>query len=398
MVSLCLTLIPLALLIAAPLTWLLILASRRIGAFDSSGVPGQVKAPPRRIPNTGGIAIFLAIMLPVMLGIALLTVVPESAIPEPLRVHLPGIVARRPLALLVAGCTLLLHLMGLIDDRRPLGPFLKLGIMALPALAVPLITTLFPALGETRLLTFFDASVGGPWLSIALTAGWILLVTNAMNFMDNMDGLSAGTAAVAGGFFFCASLVSGQWFVAALLALLVGACLGFLLFNAPRPSGARIFMGDGGSLVLGFLLAFLTVRTTYIPGEAATLYPPYSTVDMSFPEGYPFSGKWYSLLMPVVVLAVPLYDLVSVVIIRLRQGRSPFVGDLQHLSHRLHGLGLTKQASVMVIWGLTAVTGVSGISLSQLQPWHAAMVGVQIVIIIAVMSTFELAARRRAGT
>ncbi len=139
--------------------------------------------------------------------------------------------------------------------------------------------------------------------------------------MDNMDGLSAGTALVASACFLASTLLNHhheQWFVAAVLALLVGACGGFLVFNAPRPGGARIFMGDGGSLVLGFLLAFLTIRTTYIPAPA-----------LAAPSQAP--SAWYAVFMPLCVLAVPIYDLVSVSLIRLSRGRSPMVGDLNHL-------------------------------------------------------------------
>src|SRR5256885_1450594 len=127
-----------------------------------------------------------------------------------------------------------------------------------------------PASAIARLLTLLDSHVGGPWLSITITALWFLVVTNAMNFMDNMDGLAAGVATVAASLFLAGTLLAPhpQWFVAACLALLIGACLGFLFFNWPRKGGATIFMGDSGSLLLGFLLAFLTIRTTYVPESA----------------------------------------------------------------------------------------------------------------------------------
>jgi len=140
-------------------------------------------------------------------------------------------------------------------------------------------------------------------------------------------------------------------------------------------------MGDGGSLVIGFLLGFLTIRTTYVPEAFA---------------GMP-AGRWYGVFMPLCVLAVPIYDFVSVVVIRLSQGRSPFVGDLQHLSHRLVGMGLSKRASVMVIWGLTLVTGSSGIVLGGLAPWQAALVGGQVLIILGLIAAFEFARSRGAS-
>jgi UDP-GlcNAc:undecaprenyl-phosphate GlcNAc-1-phosphate transferase len=183
-----------------------------------------------------------------------------------------------------------------------------------------------------------------------------------------------------------ATLLNGQWFVGACLAMLVGSCLGFLAFNFPRRGGARIFMGDGGSLVLGFLLAFLTVRTTYY-GRPTADGPPIAAIT---------AGAWYGVFMPLVVLAVPLYDFVSVVLIRVSQGRSPFVGDQQHLSHRLVQHGLSKASAVAVIYGLTAITGISGISLGSLRPWQAVLVGVQTVLILLVAALFEYSRARSA--
>jgi UDP-GlcNAc:undecaprenyl-phosphate GlcNAc-1-phosphate transferase len=256
-----------------------------------------------------------------------------------------------------------------VDDRRPLGPWVKLAIMAVPAFAVPL-------LSDTRLLTLLDGHVGGPWLSIVVTALWFLVVTNAMNFMDNMDGLAGGVGVVASACFLGATLMQGQWFVSACLALLIGSLLGFLWFNFPLRRPASIFMGDGGSLVVGFLLAFLTVRTTYSviePGTAA-------------------ATNWYAVFMPVIVLAVPLYDFVTVVLIRLSQGRSPFVGDLQHLSHRLVRRGLSRRAAVVAICGFTAVTGMNGVFLRELPPMAAVFAGVQTLVVLLLIALLEYAA------
>jgi UDP-GlcNAc:undecaprenyl-phosphate/decaprenyl-phosphate GlcNAc-1-phosphate transferase len=375
--SLVLALAPVAFVLAVPMTWLMMRLGHGVGAFDSTGVPGQIKAPARRIPNTGGIAIFWAIVLPMIGGLWVARLADIDNLPDFLlaaRGHLAGIRSETPMALALLACLFALHILGLTDDRKPLGPWVKLGLMAAAAVTLPALSE------KTRLLTLLDAHVGGPWLSIAVTALWIVVVTNAMNFMDNMDGLSAGVAAVAGGCFLAAAMLSGQWFVGACLALLIGACAGFLVFNFPRKGGAKVFMGDGGSLVLGFLLAFLTVRTTYI-GDAGSVMR---------------SAAWYGVLMPLVVLAVPLYDFLSVVVIRLSQGRSPFVGDTQHLSHRLVNLGLSRRSAVAVIYGLTAITGVSGIVLGSLQSWQAVLVGVQTVLILLVVAMFEYARARGA--
>lgn len=371
---LCLALIPVAFVIACPMTALMIALGRRLNAWDAAGVPGQVKAPARRVPNTGGVAIFAGVALPMLAGLLLIALpdaLPEGLAPA-LEPHLPGMRERIPLALGLLASLALLHALGLVDDRRPLGPWIKLAVMALPAAAVATLT-------DTRLLMLLDAHAGGPWLSVLVTVLWFLVVTNAMNFMDNMDGLAAGVAAVAASCFLAAALLGGQWFIAATLALLVGSALGFLVFNFPRPGGAKVFMGDGGSLVLGFLLAFLTTRTTYLTGDAPAAA----------------AGVPYALLMPLVILAVPLYDFASVVLLRLSQGRSPFVGDLQHFSHRLVARGLTRSAAVLVICGLTAATGLAGVSLASLQPWQAALVGLQTFLILAVIALFEYSGRSR---
>ncbi|MEM7755315.1 MAG: MraY family glycosyltransferase [Planctomycetota bacterium] len=348
---------------ATGITWRL---STRLGVTDTAALGGQIKEAARPVPNTGGIGIFLGIVIPIAAGLIAAGLVPDDGSGPLAGVaeHAGGVAEKLPLALGLLGSLLGLHLLGLIDDRIPLGPKLKLVIMFTPAV-------LFPALTETRLLTMLDAQVGGTWLSVVITAVWIVAVTNAMNLIDNMDGACAGVAAVASACFAAAAVVSEQWFVAATLAVLVGSCLGFLVWNRPP---ARIFMGDGGSLVIGFLLAFLTVRTTYAGAG---------------PTGEPLAGGWYGVFMPLLVLAVPLYDMTTVTLIRLRQGRSPFVGDLQHVSHRLVKRGLSKRAAVVVMCGLTAVTGIGGVVLGNLEPWQAVLVGVQAILILVVVALLE---------
>jgi len=344
----------------------------RLNALDGPGVVGQVKAATRRVPNTGGIGIFAAIALPMTAGLLAINSPLADRVVEvfpALAVHLKGIASQTIAAAVLLAALTIVHVMGVIDDRRPLGATFKLVVMLAVATGLTLAT-------QTRLLSFLDAWPGGSVVSILATVLWIVVVTNAINFIDNMDGLSGGVAAIAASCFLAATLVNGQWFIAVMLALLVGALLGFLVFNFPRRAdgGGTVFMGDGGSLVVGLLLAFLTVRTTYI--HPAT-------------DAIPGSGAWYAVLMPLVVLAVPLYDFASVVIIRLRQGRSPFVGDLQHLSHRLVRRGLSRRDAVITIYGLTGITSIGGIALGSLAPYQAVLVGVQTVLVLLVLALYE---------
>ncbi|MBX3401830.1 MAG: undecaprenyl/decaprenyl-phosphate alpha-N-acetylglucosaminyl 1-phosphate transferase [Phycisphaeraceae bacterium] len=379
MPALCALLVLVGLVVAVPATWAARAIGRRLNALDAPGVAGQVKEAPRRVPNTGGIGIFLGVALPIVVvlaavnsGLAVRFAADFPAIAE----HLPGLAARSADAFVLLGSLFVLHAVGLLDDRRPLGPFSKLGAMVLVSAAAVYMT-------DTRLLTMLDTYPGGFGLSVALTVLWIIVITNAFNFLDNMDGLSAGVAAICASALLAAAIVAEQWFVGAALALLIGALLGFLIFNFPWRvgRGASVFMGDGGALVIGFLLAFLSVRITWV-----------GTV--SGPDGGVAAGVGapaWGVLMPIIALAVPLYDFASVTIIRLAQGRSPFVGDLQHFSHRLVKHGLTRRAAVLVIYGCTAVTGIGAISLPKLAWWQAALVGVQTLIVLMVIALYEWA-------
>lgn len=370
MIWLCLALIGVAFLLSAPGTLACRELGHRLQALDSPGVPGQIKLDRRRVPNLGGVAIFWAVAAPMLAGLLAINLGLGDRLADlapSLAPHLAGIRERSGEAAILLAGLLVLHILGLIDDRRPMGPLIKLGVMVATSAAVVVLT-------DSRLLSFLAPSVGGPWLSYLLAVLWLVAITNAMNFMDNMDGLTAGVATIAASCFLGATLVSPQpqWFIAATLALLIGACLGFLLFNFPRPptGKASIYMGDGGSLVIGFLLGFLTIRTTYLGPDLAP-------------------ARWYAVLMPIVVLAIPLYDTASVVLLRLRQGRSPMVGDTQHLSHRLERRGLSRRDAVLVIYGLTGITAISGIALASLEPWQAALVGLQTLLVLAVMALYE---------
>jgi UDP-GlcNAc:undecaprenyl-phosphate GlcNAc-1-phosphate transferase len=198
---------------------------------------------------------------------------------------------------------------------------------------------------------------------------WIGTITNAFNFLDNMDGLSAGVAAVCATAFLVTAILIEQWFVAATLALLLGAVLGFLVWNFPP---ARIFMGDSGSLVIGFILGVLTVRTTFLA------------------KGEDFAAGWYAIFAPVLVLAVPLYDFVVVTIIRMSRGHSPFKGDTNHFSHRLVARGMSRRTAVLCIYLVTAVTSASAIVLPYVKSAFAAvMIFAQTLLILCLVALLE---------
>jgi UDP-GlcNAc:undecaprenyl-phosphate GlcNAc-1-phosphate transferase len=379
MLWVCVALMVLSLGMSAAMTWAARGVGRRVGALDSPGSPGHEKEL-RAVPNTGGVAIFWSLALPMAAGLGAawwLDVGAWSGVWGAVAEHLPGVREKTPLALLFLGCLLVLHVVGVVDDRRALPAGLKAAVMVAAGLVMAL-------WGDgTRLLTLTEPWAGGAWLSVLVTVVWFVAVTNAMNFIDNMDGLSAGVGAIAAGCFLAAAALHGQWFVAGMLALLAGALAGFLVFNFPWRKPATIFMGDGGSLVLGFTLAFLTVRTTY-----------YGVT----PGGELVAGAWYGVFMPLVVLAVPVYDLVSVTVVRLRTGRKPWVASPHHLSHRLVAYGLSRRDAVAVMYGLTAVTGMSGVVLGSLPAWAACVVAAQLVVLFVTLALVETRLWRARGT
>jgi UDP-GlcNAc:undecaprenyl-phosphate GlcNAc-1-phosphate transferase len=258
---------------------------------------------------------------------------------------------------------LVMHVLGLIDDRKALGPYVKLIVQ----LAVTV--TLVVAFRELRILTALDKLGAGIWPSVILTVLWITAITNAFNFLDNMDGLSAGVAAVCAIAFFITTVSIHQWFVAATLALLIGALLGFLFWNFPP---AKIFMGDSGSLLIGLVLGVLTVRTTYLA------------------PGQDFAAGWYAVFAPVIVLALPLYDLVVVTIIRLSRGKSPFQGDTNHFSHRLVARGFSRRLAVLCLYLVTAATSMAAIVLPHVHSRLAAMlIFAQTILVLGLVALLE---------
>jgi UDP-GlcNAc:undecaprenyl-phosphate/decaprenyl-phosphate GlcNAc-1-phosphate transferase len=345
------------------ISWLATLLIRRlalkIGFVDKPG-GRKVHANPK--PLGGGIAIFAAVAIPLLAALALLSSLPSNGSGARWNpAYIRGAKEHSPLALGMIGTMLLMHLLGLADDRKSLGPILKLLVQLV-------MIGLFVILFDCRALTALDHLGMGHWPSVIVTTLWIAGITNAFNFLDNMDGLSAGVAAVCTTAFLIAALSIQQWFVAAALALLLGALLGFLCFNFPP---ATIFMGDSGSLIIGLLLGVLTVRTTYLP------------------IGTPWAQGWYAVFAPVIVLAVPLYDLIVVSMIRICRGKSPFVGDTNHFSHRLLARGMTRRTAVLCIYLITASTSVAAILLPHVTPKFAPLIFVQTLLILFVVALLE---------
>lgn len=274
----------------------------RAGVTDQ---PSVRKVHTRPTPLLGGLAIWAAVLA------ALGAVSERGAL-----VQLGGMLAGGTLASAI----------GVWDDRRPLRPRVKLlGQLACAAILI--------ASGVSVQLADGPALWRGVGAAdAALTVIWVLVLMNAVNFMDNMDGVLGGVAAAASGTFVLLAVANDQQLVAPLAAAILGASLGFLIYNF---NPATIFMGDGGSLFLGFLLAALGIK-------------------LRFP-GQPTHVSW---MVPGLVVAVPLFDLALVVVSRVRRGVNPFTtGGKDHLSHRLVALGATTREAALTIWLLACAAG-----------------------------------------
>jgi UDP-GlcNAc:undecaprenyl-phosphate GlcNAc-1-phosphate transferase len=315
----------------------------------------------RTVPLGGGIAIFITLLLFIVPAAIVMKFPPDQikSIAEVSNINPSDFLAKVNQLMTILLCAFVLLALGLWDDKKHLGPFLKLGVQFAVAIAAAL-------LADVRVELFVENKI----ITSVLSAFWIVLIINAFNFLDNMDGLSAGIAIIASSILFAAAAISGQVFVSGLALVLVGALLGFLVFNFPP---AKIFMGDAGSLVVGFFVAILTLRTTY-----------YREAE---------SGRWYAVLMPLLVMAVPLYDFISVTLLRMAQGKSPFVGDTQHFSHRLKRRGLTDTQTVLTLYLATLCTGLGATFLNQVNPGGAILILTQTFMILAIIAILEHSAK-----
>lgn len=293
-------------------------------------VSGVVDAPSARklhaepTPLLGGAAIYLAFV------VALLIFGGRQEI--------------RQLIGIVVGATLV-SVVGVIDDVRGVRPLMKLLAQAIAACILPLAglhIQLFPIAVFNVLLTVF----------------WVVGITNALNLLDNMDGLSGGIAAVAAAFFLLLAAINtpAQVLVGALAAALLGACIGFVRYNF---NPARIFMGDTGSLFIGFVLAALGIKLRFL--------------------GNTYVVTW---MVPVVVLLVPIFDTTLVFVSRLRRRLNPLTTPgKDHLSHRLVALGWTRREAVMICWLAAGTVGMIATFLTRAGVLEAYVLGAALLAV-----------------
>jgi UDP-GlcNAc:undecaprenyl-phosphate/decaprenyl-phosphate GlcNAc-1-phosphate transferase len=283
----------------------------RVGMVDRPG-PRKVHAVP--IPLLGGLAIYSGVAL------AILIVIHSDAWSQILGIF--------------AGATLVATV-GFLDDRGLLHHQIKL-LVAMPAAAAILLLSGI----RTQVFSVLWPGRAGWWCDTALTLVWVIGITAAFSILDHMDGLCAGIAATSSFFFAVFALHSGQWLVGAMAAAIMGAAIGFLRWNF---TPAKIFMGDGGAMFLGFLMATLALKLR--------------------PAGQP-PATW---LVPLLILGVPIFDTTLVSISRSRRGLLPFTTPgKDHTAHRLSNLGLRHRGAVLLLYGLGTTFGLAALALSRL--------------------------------
>lgn len=300
--------------------------ARRYSVVDA---PSARKIHASPVPLLGGGAIYLAVILSLVLfG------------------HLEYV---QQTASILIGATLM-SMLGVWDDKWGLRP----------------ITKLLGQVAAASMLFYSGIHVEflhNDLLNYAATVLWVVTITNALNLMDNMDGLAGGVAAVTSIFFFLIATLTNQILIAPMAAVLVGACVGFLYYNF---NPAYIFMGDTGSLFLGFMLAAVGIK-------------------LRFPANYDIV-TW---MVPVLVLGVPLFDTMLVTLSRIRRGIPISRGGKDHLSHRLVVLGFTKREAVMILYLIQGALGVAALVVMQADVYEGYAVGA-VVLLAALFGAYQL--------
>jgi UDP-GlcNAc:undecaprenyl-phosphate GlcNAc-1-phosphate transferase len=319
-----------ALIVTNGLTPLVRRVARRLGAID---YPGGRRINTRPTPRLGGLAIYLGFLTAALLFMVVTRVELHRADGE-LYIRMPiRLQTDRALLGIMLGGTFLLAV-GIYDDIRGMRPAVKFAAMvAAAAMLIPFgLATEF----ATNPLTGKTVATVGNW-GAALTIAWVVVVVNVINIIDGVDGLAAGISAIAGTTLLLTAASKGDAVAVSLAAALIGATLGFLRHNF---NPARIFMGDSGSMFLGYVLGGLSVMG---------LYKSYTAL---------------SLAVPILPLGVPIADTVFAVVRRFRSGRPIYLPDRGHVHHRLLARGLTQRQTVFILYLVSALLGLGALAIS----------------------------------
>ncbi len=253
-----------------------------------------------------------------------------------------------------------LGVLGIIDDCRELDARLKFVVQIIAALIVVFY-------GDVRISVFSNPNVFSEnpfvilpfWLSATVTVLWIVFMTNAVNFIDGLDGLAAGVSAIMSMSLVFIAITYHEYAIATFGIAIMGACFGFLPFNF---NPAKVFMGDTGSTFLGFMLAVLSVRG---------MFKSYAVI---------------SFAVPILILGLPLFDAVFAMIRRMFSGKSPMVADRGHLHHRLYDMGFSQKQTVFILYAISGVLGITAILLAE-QRFLRAMLLLMCVLIFLIIAT-----------
>lgn len=303
----------------------------------------------RTVPLLGGVAIFISFWIVMLL---LISIRRHDWFSPFLGSGDNGFKVHRLIGVLAG--TMVIFMVGLMDDILNV----HYGIRILAQAAATFIMIHF---GFTINFVYTHSL-----LSLCLTFAWIILIINAFNLLDNMDGLSAGVGLISTFIFFAIAVLKGSWFFVLLIAVFAGSIAGFLPWNLPK---AKMFMGDAGSTFIGYMLAHITLS---IPFHS--------------------SGKnlEIAVLTPILVFAVPLYDTLSVIAIRVKRRQPIFVGDANHFSHRLLVLGMSERRALLMNYILAWTTGLTAILLLRVDQFGAWII---LVIFFCMMMLIALLER-----
>ena len=350
-------------LIAALITPAVRRFALQLGLVDHPAA-GAYKTHLKPMPYGGGIAIYCGAAAGILALIGLALVVDPLMSPGTFFALVSGLESAhlvQTLALFLCGSAV--FLVGLMDDWVGLSPLVRLIVQLMAASAL-----VWGVPGFSLPLT---PTV--PLLAPLSTIVWIVAVTNAFNFLDNMDGLAAGMSVIVFTSIGVMALWTSHLGMMVLSLTLAGACAGFLIFNFPR---ASIFMGDAGGLFLGFAAASMTALLSHHLEVSA-------------------AAEWPRLLAPLAVLSVAVYDQLTVVASRLLRGVPPWLGDTNHVSHRLVRLGLSRRNAVLVIHGMVALTGILALGVLTLAPADAGKLMLGGAVAVTLLGAVDYAAARR---
>jgi UDP-GlcNAc:undecaprenyl-phosphate GlcNAc-1-phosphate transferase len=304
-------------------------------------------------PRIGGLAMIFGFVVPILTAVLFSKICNDSefwAQFSPITRQLTGTLAG-------AG---IIAIMGFIDDCKDLNAKLKFVVQIIAALVVIYV-------GDIRIKVFTNPNVlsANPylnlpeWLSVGITVLWIVFITNAVNFIDGLDGLAAGVSAIMSVSLVFISIRVGEYPIAILGIALMGSCFGFLPFNF---NPAKIFMGDTGSTFLGFMLATLSIQG---------VFKSYAVI---------------SFAVPLLILGLPLFDASFAMIRRILHGQSPMVADRGHLHHRLVDMGFSQKQTVFILYAISGVLGITAVLLAESGVLRALLVVICVLILILIMA------------